>query len=130
VMFVNAILLHALLAIGRGALLPRLTLWRLLVAGLLAAVLTPWAGATGAAIGFLAAESLLLVLASRACAAAGFPVPVAGPLALALLLSLPMATAVAAVTLPVAFLALLGAFVYAVTLLLARRIRGAFAGVR
>jgi hypothetical protein len=73
---------------------------------------------------------LLLALAARACAGAGFPVPVARPLGVALLLSLPMAAVVAAVTLPVAFLALLGAFVYAVTLIGTRRMWGAFAGVR
>jgi hypothetical protein len=70
----------------------------------------------------VAAEAALLVLASRACAEAGFPVSVARPLALACLASLPMAAAVAAVASgPLAAVAV-GVTVYAATLALARRL--------
>jgi O-antigen/teichoic acid export membrane protein len=121
-LFMNAILLHALIAAGRATWLPRLTAVRLVIAFALALVLIPRLGATGAAAGLVAAEAALLVLASRACAEAGFPVSVARPLALACLASLPMAAAVAAVASgPLAAVAV-GVTVYAATLALARRL--------
>jgi O-antigen/teichoic acid export membrane protein len=121
VMFINAILLHALLALDRGALLARLTAARLLAAGALALLLTPLAGATGAALGFLASEVLLLWLALRACAGAGFPIAVVRPLQSALACSLPMAAVTAVAPLPLPALVVLGVAVYAVTLALAWR---------
>ena len=74
------------------------------------------------AAGFLMAELLLLVLAARACAAAGFHVPVAGSLLPALAVTLPMAVVVAlAATGPIASIAV-GIATYVLTLFLARRL--------
>ena len=121
-LFMNTILLHALVAAGRARRLPVLTAWRVAAAALLAVILIPRLGATGAAIGFLAAELLLLVLAARACGAAGFEVPVARSLTAALGVTLPMAAAVAiAGTGPVGSIAV-GIVTYALTLVLARRL--------
>jgi O-antigen/teichoic acid export membrane protein len=121
-LFMNTILLHALVAAGRARWLPVLTAWRVAAAALLAVVLIPRLGATGAAIGFLTAELLLLVLAARACGAAGFEVPVARSLSAALGVTLPMAAAVAiAGTGPLGSIAV-GIVTYALTLVLARRL--------
>ncbi len=75
-MFMNAVLLHALIAAGRPERVPALTAVRVAVAGLLALALIPSLGAAGAAWGFLASEVVLLAAASHACARVGFPVPV------------------------------------------------------
>ena len=121
-LFMNTILLHALVAAGRARRLPVLTAWRVAAAALFAVVLIPPLGATGAAAGFLAAELLLLVLAARACGAAGFEVPVARSLSAGLGVTLPMAAAVAiAGTGPVGSIAV-GIVTYALTLVLARRL--------
>ena len=79
-MFMNAVLLHALIAAGRALRVPALTALRVAAAAVLALALIPRLGATGAAWGFLASELVLLWAASRACARARFPVPVASAL--------------------------------------------------
>jgi O-antigen/teichoic acid export membrane protein len=121
-LFMNGILLHALIAAGRGWWLPRLTGARLALAAVLSAALIPSLGAPGAAAGFVLSEVALLVLAARACSRAGFAVPVARPLALGVLASLPMAAAVASVAArPIAAVAV-GLLVYAASLGLAKRL--------
>ena len=94
-MFVNALLLHCLIAAGRPQRVPVLTGVRVAVAGLLALALVPTWGAAGAAWGFLAAEGALLVAAAGACAAVGFAVPLASPLAWGAALALPCTAAAA-----------------------------------
>ena len=115
-MFMNGLLAWALIAAGRGSMPPRLLLARIVVAFALALALVPRYGATGAAVGFVLSEVLLLVLGARACATAGFAVPVAGPVALAGLASVPMAFAVRGVdhSLPLALAT--GVLTYAATL--------------
>src|SRR5204862_4780987 len=81
VVFMNALLLHALIAVGRSGRVARLTALRTALAALLAAVLIPRAGAAGAALGFGLSELALTLLAWRSCRAAGFEVPVVRPLA-------------------------------------------------
>lgn len=120
-LFMNTVLLHALIAVGRAATLPKLTAARVAAAALFAALLVPRFGAPGAAFGFLLSELLLGALAWRACAAARFPVPLAAPLALAAAVSLPMAGAVALFGGGTVAAALLGALVYGATLVLAWR---------
>jgi len=118
-LFMNTVLLHALVAAGRARQLPVLTGLRVAAAALFALVLIPAFGASGAAAGFLASELLLLVLATRACSTAGFDVPVLRSLLAALGVTLPMAAVVAAVrTGPLTSVAL-GVVVYALTLLAA-----------
>ena len=92
-MFVNALLLHSLIAAGRPHRVPALTAVRVAVAAALALVLVPAAGGTGAAWGFVASEAVLLALAARACASAGFPVPLARALFAGATLALPCAAA-------------------------------------
>ena len=120
-LFMNTVLLHALIAIGRAETLPKLTALRVLAAAVLAFVLVPRFGVTGAALGFLLSELLLGVLAWRACASSRFPVPLAAPLALAATVSLPMAAAVAWFGGGAVAAALLGAAVYGATLAFAWR---------
>jgi hypothetical protein len=74
-MFLNAVLLHSLIAAGHPRRLPVLTAARIAVAAALAPVLASRAGAAGAAGGFVAAELALLVLAAQACRQVGFAVP-------------------------------------------------------
>jgi len=120
-LFMNTVLLHALVAAGRARRLPVLTALRVAAAALLALALIPAFGASGAAAGFLASELLLLLLAARACATAGFDVPVLRSLLAALGVTLPMAAVVAAAgTGPVSSIAL-GIVIYALTLLAARQ---------
>lgn len=95
-LFLNGLLLSALVAAGRAAWLPRLTAGRVLVAAALAVPLVSGFGGAGASAGIAVAEWLLLLTASRAGRAAGFGVEVTRPLALALVATLPMALAVAA----------------------------------
>ena len=73
--FLNNVLLHALMALGRAPLLPRLTAVRVGVAGICAVTLIPRLGIAGAACGFTLSELVLLPLAARACAREGFAVP-------------------------------------------------------
>jgi O-antigen/teichoic acid export membrane protein len=96
-LFMNGLLLSALVAAGRAPWLPRLTAARVLVAFALAVPLVSAAGGAGAATGIVLAEWLLLLLAARACRAAAFEVELAGPLAWAAVAALPMALAVFAV---------------------------------
>jgi O-antigen/teichoic acid export membrane protein len=122
--FLNAVLMHTLIATGRTSWLPRLTAARVTAAAVLGLVLIPTFGATGAAVGFFVAELLMLVLAARACAAARFGVPLARPLALGLGLSVPMALTVSTFLSrggPVTSVAL-GVVIYAATLMVAWRI--------
>ncbi len=119
--FMNALLLHGLIAAGRAAWLPRLTAIRLAAAAILAIALVPAAGASGAALGFLASELLLLALAARACANARFAFPIARPLAMGIAASIPMAVAVVLSSGgPLASVAE-GGLIYAATLLVAWR---------
>ncbi|MET0552281.1 MAG: oligosaccharide flippase family protein [Vicinamibacteria bacterium] len=120
-LFMNTVLLHALIAAGRAHTLPKLTALRVLAATACAFVLVPRFGVTGAALGFLLSELILGALAWRACAAARFPVPLAAPLALAACVSLPMAAAVALFGGGAVAAALLGALVYGATLALVWR---------
>jgi O-antigen/teichoic acid export membrane protein len=93
-LFLNGLLTQALVAADRASRLPMLTVVRVLSAATLAVALVPRLSGLGAALGFLASEALLLVLAMRSTGAAGFRVAWARPVALALLLSLPMAAVV------------------------------------
>jgi O-antigen/teichoic acid export membrane protein len=122
-LFMNTVLLHALIAVGRAGVLPRLTAARVGLAAVLAVALVPSLGATGAAAGFLVSEALLLALFARACAAAGFPVPVSGPLARAAALTVPMAAVVAAAGRGLALSVGLGVATYTATLLATWRLR-------
>lgn len=115
-LFMNTVLLHALVAAGRSTGLPRLTGLRLLIAAALALVLIPAGGARGAAAGFLGAELGLLLLASSACARAGFGIAWAAPLALAGGFTLPMIAALAVIPAGPGAAILLGVAVYATTL--------------
>jgi O-antigen/teichoic acid export membrane protein len=93
-MFINGLVTWALIAAERAGRVPRLITTRIAVAFLLALFLVPRFGATGAAVGFVLAELLLLVLGLRACSAARFAVPVVRPVAVALVACVPMAFAV------------------------------------
>jgi O-antigen/teichoic acid export membrane protein len=93
-LFMNGLLLSALVAAGRAAWLPRLTATRVLAAFALALPLVSAAGGVGAALGITMAEWLLLALAARACHAAPFEIELGRPLAWALVATLPMAVAV------------------------------------
>jgi O-antigen/teichoic acid export membrane protein len=93
-LFLNGILVSALIATGRGQWLPRLTAVRVGLAAALAFLLVPRFGGLGAAWGFMASEMALLALTTHACAAAGFRVSLAGPAVRALLATVPMAVLV------------------------------------
>jgi O-antigen/teichoic acid export membrane protein len=121
-LYMNAILLHALIAAGRARRVPVLTAVRVATAAALALVLIPRFGAAGAAAGFLTAELVLLALSTRACAAAGFEVPVARSLLAALGVTVPMAAAVALAGAGTTVSILVGVVTYGVTLAVARRI--------
>jgi O-antigen/teichoic acid export membrane protein len=121
-LFLNTVLLHALIAAGRAEALPKLTALRVLAAAVFAFALVPRFGVTGAALGFLLSELILGALAWRACASARFPVPLAAPLCLAAAVSLPMAAAVALFGGGTVAAALLGALVYGATLALVWRL--------
>jgi O-antigen/teichoic acid export membrane protein len=117
--FMNALLLHALIAAGRAAWLPRLTALRLGLALVTAAPLVLAFGAVGGALGFLASELVLLLAASRACAAARFEVPVVRSLGRALPAVLPMAALLALLRPALPLAVPLGLACYAATLALA-----------
>jgi O-antigen/teichoic acid export membrane protein len=121
-MFMNGLVTWALIAAERAGRVPRLVATRIAVAFLLALFLVPRFGATGAAIGFVLAEVLLLGLGLRACSAARFAVPVARPVAVALVASVPMAFAVWGVqdSLPLALA--VGVLTWAATLAAAWRL--------
>lgn len=104
-LFLNGVLVSALIAAGRGEWLPRLTAVRVGLAAALAFLLVPRFGGLGAAWGFMASETALLALTTHACAAAGFQVNLVGPTVRALLATVPMAVLVGfapAAPLPVA----------------------------
>jgi O-antigen/teichoic acid export membrane protein len=115
-LFMNALLTWALIASGRSGLLPRLTAARVAAAFVLATVLVPRFGAAGAAVGLTCAETALLVLEARACAAGGFAVPVLRPVAFALAASVPMALAVHGVGPGLVAPVVMGALTYSATL--------------
>jgi O-antigen/teichoic acid export membrane protein len=117
-LFMNTVLLHALIAVGRARTLPKLTALRVAAAAVFAFALVPRFGVTGAALGFLLSEVILGALAWRACAVARFAVPLVAPLGLAAAVSLPMAAAVASFGGGAVAAALLGALVYGATLAL------------
>lgn len=120
--FLNNVLLHALLALGRASLLPKLTALRVAAALLFALALIPGFGVAGAACGFTLSELLLLPLAARACAREGFAVPLLRGVSLAGALSLPMALALALVHKGALASLATGALTYAATLLAAWRL--------
>jgi len=115
-LFMNGLLTWSLIAAGRAALPPRLLSARIVAAFALAVLLVPRFGATGAAVGFVTAEVLLLLLGIRVSAAVGFAVPVLQPVAAALVATVPMAFAVWGVreSLPLALL--VGLVTYTATL--------------
>jgi O-antigen/teichoic acid export membrane protein len=120
-LFLNAVLLHALIAAGHASVLPRLTFIRVMAATLLALVLVPRFGIVGGAVGFVLSEVVLLVLAARACASVRFPVPVLQPVVVALAAAAPMGLVVAAVGGGLALSVLLGVVAYGFTLAVAWR---------
>lgn len=115
-MFINGLLSWALIAAERASLLPRLLGMRIGVAFVLALVLVPRFGATGAAVGFVVSEVILMALAVRACATARFAIPVVQPIAVSLAATAPMALAVWGVreSLPLALV--VGVLTYTATL--------------
>jgi O-antigen/teichoic acid export membrane protein len=115
--FLNNVLLHALLALGRAPLLPRLTAARVTVAAGAALLLIPRMGIAGAALGFTLAELALLPLAARACSREGFSVPLLRGVSLAALLSLPMALVLALLPGSALRAIVAGALTYGLTLL-------------
>lgn len=115
-MFLNALVAAALNARGRAGWLPRLVLARVAAALALATVLVPRLGGTGAALGLVGAEWLLLVAGAAALARAGFAAPLAVPLAASVAACVPMALAVSAVRDHLAAAAGLGALTWAATL--------------
>jgi len=121
-LFMNTVLLHALIAAGRARRVPVLTVARVAAATAFAVVLIPRFGAAGAAAGFLLAELLLLALSTRACAVAGFEVPVARPLLAALGVTVPMAAAVALAGAGMIASVVVGVVTYGLTLVVARRL--------
>jgi len=121
-LFMNTVLLHALIAAGRARSVPALTASRVAAAAVLAFVLIPRLGAAGAAAGFLLSELLLLLLAARACARAGFQVPVARSLAAALAVTVPMAAVVALAGAGTMVSVAVGVVTYGLTLAAARRL--------
>jgi O-antigen/teichoic acid export membrane protein len=125
-LFLNAILMVSLIAVGRASWLPRLTASRVAMAFALAFFLVPAFGPRGAALGLVVAEWLLLALAATACRVASFTVPVAKPVAWALLACVPMAMAVSGVreNLPLALG--IGALSWAATLAAALRLLPGF----
>lgn len=125
-MFVNAALMHALVAAGQARLLPRLTAVRVTTALVLALPLVTAFGPSGGAAGFLVSEGVLLVLVSRAASRLSFPVPVASLLLRAAGASLPMLAVVALCQAGPVLAALLGAAVYGLTLGVLLRFRPAF----
>jgi O-antigen/teichoic acid export membrane protein len=120
-LFLNAVLLHSLIAVGRASTLPRLTLVRVTSATLLALALVPRFGAVGGAVGFLVSELILLALAARACAGARFPVPLLQPSLVGLAAAAPMAALVALSGAGLVLSIALGLAAYAVTLAVAWR---------
>lgn len=120
--FLNNVLLHALMALGRAPLLPRLTAVRVGVAVVSAVTLIPRFGIAGAACGFTLSELVMLPLAARACAREGFAVPMLRGVSLGLALSLPMGFVLAFVGGSALLAIVAGALTYGLTLLAAWRL--------
>jgi O-antigen/teichoic acid export membrane protein len=114
-LFLNALFTYSLIAAERAAILPRLTVVRVILAAALAALLVPAWGGPGAAMGFVLSELVLLALGTRAAMSARFPVGVVRPALVALAASVPMAAVVIPLRahLPLAVVA--GVLVYALT---------------
>jgi O-antigen/teichoic acid export membrane protein len=115
-MFLNGLLSWALIAAERASVLPRLVGLRIGGAFLLALALVPRFGATGAAVGFVASEVILMVLALRACDGGRFPVPVLQPISVSLAATIPMALAVWGVRENLGLALAVGVVTYAATL--------------
>jgi O-antigen/teichoic acid export membrane protein len=93
-LFLNWLLSASLIAAGRASYLPRLTATRVALAFVLALVLVPRFGGVGAASGLAISEWTLCGLGGLACRLVDFRVPLLKPIAVGLLLALPMALAV------------------------------------
>ena len=115
-LFLNGLVLAALIAAGRASWLPRITAARVALAFALAFGLVPLLGPRGAALGLVVAEWALLALAAVACRQASFAVPVVRPLAWALLACVPMALAVSGVSGSLALAVPVGLLSWAATL--------------
>jgi O-antigen/teichoic acid export membrane protein len=120
-LFMNVVVTYSLIAIGGARRLPFFVALRVLSAALLAGVLVPVLGPAGAAMGLTASEIALMLLLARACAGAGFPVPLLTPLLRALALSIPMAAVVSLSGLELLPSVAAGAIAYLATLLAAWR---------
>jgi hypothetical protein len=104
---------------------PRLTAARLGLSALLAVPLIAVAGAPGGALGFLAGEVLLFVLARRECRRVAFAFPLRTPVLRAGLAAVPMALLLLAWPGGLVWSVLLGAAAYGATLALGwRRLLG------
>ncbi len=119
--FLNALVAASLIAAGRSAWLPWLTAARVALAFALAFLLVPRWGAAGASAGLVCAEWGLLLAGRAACRRAAFPVPVARPLACALLVCAPMALAVNGLAPNLALAVIVGALSWLATLALVAR---------
>jgi O-antigen/teichoic acid export membrane protein len=126
-LFLNALVCASLIASGRTSWLPRLTAARVVVAFTLAFALVPALGATGAAVGLVLAEWLLLALGWLACRSAAFEVRIARPVGWALVACVPMALAVSGVSASLLLAIPVGALTYAATLASAWRLAPGFA---
>jgi O-antigen/teichoic acid export membrane protein len=124
-LFLNALLSASLIASGRAAWLPRLTAARAAVAFALAFLLVPALGPAGAALGFVLAEWLLLLLGWVACRSAAFEVGLARPLGWALLACVPMSLAVSGVRESLGLALTVGVLTWAATIALGARLRPA-----
>jgi O-antigen/teichoic acid export membrane protein len=118
-LFLNALVVAALIAGGHASWLPRITAARVALAFALAFALVPALGPRGAALGLVAAEWTVLAAAAVACRKASFPVPVLRPLAGALLACVPMALAVSGVRSSLALAVPVGFLSFAATLAVA-----------
>jgi O-antigen/teichoic acid export membrane protein len=121
--FLNALFFAALIAKGLTPWLPRLTAARVAVAFALSLVLVPALGAEGASIGLVLAEWLLLGAGWLACRRASFGVPVASPLATALLACTPMALVVSGLRHSLPLAVATGALTWAATIAAFWRVR-------
>jgi O-antigen/teichoic acid export membrane protein len=126
-LFLNWLLAAALIAAGRAALLPRLTATRVAAAFVMALLLVPRLGGAGAAAGIVLAEWLLCGLFARACHASAFPVPVLKPVAVGLVVTAPMALAVASTAWSLVVAVAIGGLTWAATLAAVWRLQPSFA---
>jgi O-antigen/teichoic acid export membrane protein len=115
-LFLNWLLASALIASGRSTLLPRLTATRVAAAFVMALLLVPRSGGTGAAVGIVLAEWLLCLLSARACLDSAFAVPVVRPVAAGMLVTVPMALAVVGTSWSLAVAVAVGGVTWAATL--------------